>query len=311
MQTAHEKFIEEVTEKSVVQKVDSPLLQAAYDYCKAITINHYENFPVASVLAPKKLRPAIQAIYAFSRLADDFADERAFRHVRIERLEEWEHFLHQKNSTHPVFIALQDTIQKHDLPLGLLEDLLTAFKMDTYKKRYQTFDDVLHYCRYSANPVGRLILHLFRQDTSRNLQHSDFICTALQITNFWQDVSVDLKKDRIYIPQEDLDRFNYTSDELFRGLIDERYKMLMNFQVERAFQYFDEGHALGLDLNGMLGLEIRLTWLTGRMILKKIRKINYDVFNKRPTLSKWDFVKLFFIALSKPLYARQKRKSKS
>lgn len=296
---------QEITQKVYHNKIPSMILAASYRYCRQITQNHYENFPVASRLLPKKMRPAVEAIYAFSRMADDFADESEYKGVRLKKLDQWEDFLRDDSRpTHPVFIAIQDAVKRHNIPKFLLSDLLTAFKMDVHKNRYENIKEVLHYCRYSANPIGRLVLHLFKQDKKENFILSDYICTALQLTNFWQDVAVDLKKDRIYLPLEELDRFNINVQDLFDHKADDTFRMLMNFQVERTKAIFLKGKKLGLNLSGKLGIEIRLTWLTGMTILKKIKTVQYDVFNNRPTLTKSDFINMFFIALSKKRYAK-------
>jgi phytoene synthase len=181
------------------------LTRAAYAYCRKVNKAHYENFPVASVLLPKHLRPAVDAIYAFSRMADDFADEKLYEGQRMERLTEWGSYLNQDEPTHPVFVALKDAIRVHNIPKVLLLDLLTAFKQDVVKSRYQTFREVLEYCRYSANPVGRLVLVVNGQASETTNGLSDAVCTALQLANFWQDVAVDFAKDRIYLPQDECD----------------------------------------------------------------------------------------------------------
>lgn len=295
----------EITEKSTVILPNKKIVKASYDYCHAITKNHYENFPVASMILPLELRPAIEAIYAFSRLADDFADEKEYQGVRLEKLDEWQKYLNDTSlPTHPVFIALHDTIQKHELPHQLFLDLLTAFRMDVHKKHYLNFDEVLYYCEHSANPIGRLVLHLFKFNSEEYLQLSDHICTALQLTNFWQDIAIDLKKDRIYLPVEEMDKYFVTKENLRAHKCDENFKRLVFFQLERTLELFLKGKKLGLLIPGKLGLELRLTWLTGMTILKKIREVRYDVFNNRPQLTKKDFVKMFFVALSKKRYEK-------
>lgn len=280
------------------------LLKAAYHYCAAINRAHYENFPVASVLMPSRLRPAVHAIYAFSRVADDFADEAEFADRRMEFLNQWESCLAQDRPVHPVFVALFDARQKHDLPQELFVNLLSAFKQDVLKNRYRDFDEVLDYCRHSANPVGRLVLHLFEEASDENLKASDKICTALQLTNFWQDVALDLEKDRIYLPREDLEKFNITEDDLFSGNLSPKFTELMCFELERTRKIFIEGAALGMNLKGRLGVEIRLTWLSGMMILKKIIEARFDVFHQRPKLCKLDFMRLLPAALSKRRFAK-------
>lgn len=296
---------DEITQLDRIERYDGRLLKAAYRYCQSLTKNHYENFPVASLILPLSIRPAIAAIYAFSRLADDFADEPGYAGERLKRLDEWQMFLTEQNHpTHPVFIALKDTIQKHDLPQHLLLDLLTAFKMDVQKKRYHSFKEVTHYCGYSANPVGRLVLHLFGHYEPRELEWSDDICTALQLANFWQDVAIDLEKDRIYLPQDEMQSFGVSEDDLSDHVFDNHFKDLMEFQVERTRQIFLKGKDLGNVLAGRLGVEIRLTWLAGMSVLKQLAAVEYDVFLKRPKLEKMDFVRLLPIALSQKRFEK-------
>ncbi len=188
-------------------------LAEAFAYCLSLARNHYENFPVASWIMPKQLRPHIAAVYAFSRIADDFADEAEYEGERMAYLEDWENqleTLHEKEPIHPVFIALKDTLQRFAIPIELFSDLLRAFKMDVDVSRYHTFEGLLEYCRHSANPVGRIVLHLMGYPAPRLMEYSDAICTALQLANFWQDVRIDLAKNRIYLPLQDLMRFQYT-----------------------------------------------------------------------------------------------------
>ena len=292
---------DENTQKLKWKKTSPLILKAAYGYCAAVT----ENFPVASVILPKNIRPAIHAIYAFSRIADDFADEQEFKNIRMDRLNDWESWLDDDSlPTNPVFIALHDSIKKHKLPKKLFHDLIAAFKMDVVKTRYENFSEILHYCQHSANPVGRLVLNLFDQSSEELLKLSDYICTALQLTNFWQDIAIDLKKNRIYLPQDECDKFDVPIMALFNHTYNTNFKRLMQYQFERTRDIFNSGKPLGLYLKGKLGVEIRLTWLTGATVLKKIRAVNYDVFNSRPTLKKIDFIKLLFTAISRKRYEK-------
>lgn len=281
------------------------LLKAAYRYCRAINRAHYENFPVASILLPRKLRPPVDAIYAFSRVADDFSDESEFDGRRLELLTQWESFLSQAYPMHPVFVALRDVQAGHDLPLGLFLDLVRAFKQDVVKNRYENFSELLDYCRCSANPVGRLVLHLVDKDSDENLLASDKICTALQLTNFWQDVAVDLEKDRIYLPREDLVRFDVSEDDLFAGHVSDGFAALMKFEIGRTRQFFIEGARLGENLKGRLGVEIRLTWLAGMRILQRIEEAACDVFNRRPALGTADYLWLLPCAFSKSRFVQR------
>lgn len=281
------------------------------------TFGHYENFPVASWLIPQRLRQHVCNIYAFARTADDFADEPQFAGQRMERLQEWRGFLHQcaldamttRTTNHesratrdlpPTFIALRETIREFQLPVSLLNDLLTAFMLDVTKPRYATFHEVLHYCRHSANPVGRLILHLFGYGNEHWMTLSDAICTALQLANFWQDVAIDLQKNegtgRLYIPQEDLARYGVSDGDLFARQMTPAIRDLMAFQVERTEQLFQRGRALcDLVPHPRLRWQLRLTWLGGMRILHKIRRNHCAVF-QRPTLTVLDWATLLFRA---------------
>lgn len=268
-------------------------LREAYAHCMKLARAHYENFPVASLLIPKRLRKHIAAIYAFARTADDFADEPQFSGQRMERLYEWKERLNaavRGQAEHPIFLAIADTLNNFAIPNCLLHDLLTAFKMDVVTNRYATFDGLLGYCRYSANPVGRLVLFLMGYPAPKLLEYSDAICTALQLTNFWQDVFIDLGKDRIYIPREDMTRFRYSEAQLKEKIINTQFRRLLHFEVQRTQQLFWQGAPLLKVLPGRLGMEIKMTWLGGMNILKKIIKVNADVLNHRPQLRKTDFL---------------------
>lgn len=292
--------------KNIPYQVD-PILQKrrwnlaeGFRYCERLAKQHYENFPVGSALIPKKLRPYVWSIYAFARRADDFADEEFNEHERIPALEAWqgllETSLHQ-SVNHPVFLALKETIRLFQIPESLLVDLITAFKMDVRVKRRATFHDVLYYCRHSANPVGRLVLHLFGYRDEERMQLSDKICTALQLANFWQDVAVDLKKDRIYIPLEDMERFDYSEAQLFQHQYNANFRELLRFQVERTEDMFREGALLPSRTRGRLGLELKCVILGGMGILKKVRKLGFNTLKTRPHFERRDKVKILFKAL--------------
>lgn len=295
------------TQSELTDETDPPSIEVekeytlseAFEYCAQITKNHYENFPVASLAIPKKLRPYICAVYAFARAADDFADEKEFEGERMEKLNEWEKQLRSTKPFHPVFIALSETISKFELPTSLFHDLINAFKMDVEINRYQTFSEVINYCRYSANPVGRIILHIMGYPAPKFMEYSDAICTALQLANFWQDVAVDLLKNRIYIPQEDFTRFRYSESDLFEKTYNEDFGRLMAFQVERTEELFEQGKPLLNKAPGRFGFELRLTWLGGMTILKKIRHLKGNIFKERPVLKKWDAPGIILGALRK------------
>lgn len=284
------------------QRESRPLytLSQAFSFCEDLARSHYENFPVASLAVPKKLRPYIASVYAFARLADDFADEAFFEGQRLERLAEWEaqlKMLPTFEAVHPVFVALQETIRLFQIPVSLFSDLLTAFRMDVNVKRYESFDQVLAYCRYSANPVGRIVLYIMGYPAPRLMEYSDSICTALQLTNFWQDVAIDLAKDRIYLPQEDLRHFGYAESDLQKKLYSENFRRLMIFEIERTRALFARGRPLLGIIPGRFGLELKLTWLGGMTILDKISKVGMDVFNRRPQLGKKEALKILFKGL--------------
>lgn len=291
-----------------------PTVPEAYAYCEQVTRDHYENFPVASRLLPKALRPHVCAVYAFARAADDFADEAAYEGERLDRLSEWERMLNtcvENAATHPVFIALGDTLRRCDLPVYLLRDLLNAFRQDVTVTRYHTLDDLLNYCRCSANPIGRIVLHLFDLRDPALGRLSDCICTALQLTNFWQDVAVDLRKGRIYLPQADLERFGVAEDDLRAGRVTPAFAQLLRFQISRTRSLFYQGLPLvsapitdsviqqseirnPKSVYRHLSHELRLTWLGGMRILDRIEANGHDVFSRRPTLTVRDKIALLY-----------------
>jgi squalene synthase HpnC len=292
---------------------DSPAAIAeAYAACTKMAREHYENFPVGR-LVPRAMQPHVHAVYAFARYADDLADEgyagsaRAqgahdvmTSEERLAALDDWERQLVAPTGTpglHFIFIALHETIRELNLPRALFTDLLSAFRQDVVKGRYANFTEVLDYCRRSANPVGRLVLLLHGiRDEGRNLL-ADRICTGLQLANFWQDVGVDLEKDRIYLPEDERAAHGVTEEALFARRADPAYRKLLKFQVARTQEIFDEGRPLSRQLRGLLRLEIRLTWLGGTKILRKIEALDYDTLNHRPKVGKADMALLFCRAL--------------
>ena len=258
-------------------------------------VDHYENFPVASILLPRRLRRPVEIIYHFARQADDFADEG--NHADTERLARLDGFRTelQRIAAHetpltPLFHDVATIIQRHQLPLQLFHDLLDAFTQDVRKKRYADFDEVLDYCRRSANPVGRLLLHLYAEATPHNLIYSDAICTSLQIINFWQDVAKDYTMGRIYLPQDEMARFGVNEMHIAEQRVDEAWRGLMHFQVQRARDMMNRGSPLGSILRGRIGLEMRLIIAGGQRILNKLDGAGYDMFRKRPQLRPVDWV---------------------
>lgn len=283
----------------MIETVETGLrLDQAYQSCKEVTLNHYENFPVASVLLPGKIRRHIYPIYAFARHADDLADETADKIALLE----WRGLLHQSSQekiAHPVFLALSDTIQKFNLPIALFDDLISAFLQDLEKNRYENLAELLAYCRNSANPVGRIILLLFGYRDEQLFQYSDFICSALQLTNFWQDIQTDLQKDRIYIPQDILQQYGLNQYVLFEKPYDNRIKAVLKTLTQVTRELFLQGIPLLTHLRGRLKWELKFTVLGGLEILKKIEEMDYNVLEIRPVLRKGDWLKIAANAITK------------
>jgi phytoene synthase len=278
--------------------VEPAKIRAAYAECRRLARRHYENFPTASYLVPRDKRDALAAIYAYARYADDLADEPGVE-GRLAQLAAWRQKLtecYAGKAEHPVFIALRDMIEKFRLSQENFENLLRAFESDVRVNRHVNFLSLLAYCSCSANPVGRLVLELFGHREPELFLLSDHICTALQLTNFWQDVAVDLARDRIYLPLEDLARFNLTLVDLCARRLDDRWRQLMAFQIERTRKFFERGQALPEKVRPELRRQLRLTWLGGMTILSKIETVGYDVFGARPSLGLADFLRLYLQA---------------
>lgn len=267
-----------------------------------MSVDHYENFPVASVLLPAHLREPVQAIYAFARSADDIADEgEASNEARLAALAAYRQQLDLIESGQEpegeMFSRLAKNVRQFNLPVALLRDLLDAFSQDVVKKRYDDFAQLLDYCRRSANPVGRLLLHLYGRATPELCVQSDLICSSLQIINFWQDVAIDWQKERIYLPQDDMKRFGLTEAHLAQKQQDAAWQSLMKFQLDRARSMMLAGSPLALTLGGRIGWELRLVVQGGLRIIERIEKADYDIFFHRPKLGKWDWLCLFTRAL--------------
>lgn len=270
-------------------------------------IDHYENFPVASLLLPARLREPVEAIYAFARSADDVADEGdATPFVRLARLNDYRAELaaiERGNapldaSLAPIFARLGRNVRAFGLPIQPFRDLLDAFSQDVGKTRYTDFDELCDYCRRSANPVGRLMLQLYRADSADNLRMSDAICTSLQLINFWQDVAIDWHKQRVYLPQSDLARFGVTDDDIASHCSHAAWKALMAFQVDRARKLMLSGAPLARAVPGRLGWELRLIVAGGLRILERIEVVGFDVFRQRPTLTRTDWPRLMWRAIN-------------
>lgn len=267
-----------------------------------MSVDHYENFPVASILLPARLRPAVEVIYAFARSADDLADEGdAAPDERLAALAAYEQQLDQiAAGTTPdtaLFRKLAQVISAYQLPLQPFRDLLSAFKQDVVTTRYADFSNLLDYCRRSANPVGTLMLHLYGAANAENLRASDDICSALQLINFWQDVAIDWQKERIYLPLEDLQAFNIAEQQIAQQKVDAAWRQLMQFEVERARAMLLAGAPLALRLPGRIGWELRLVVQGGLRILECLETSGYDMFRHRPKLGKSDWLLLLLRAI--------------
>jgi squalene synthase HpnC len=269
-----------------------------------LPVEHYENFPVASLLIPAPMRPPIEAIYAFARGADDIADEGdAPDAERLAGLAGYSRALDDIEAgglpAGAPFHRLGLAVREYDLPVGLLRDLLDAFTQDVTTKRYADFPTLLDYCRRSANPIGRLLLHLFGRTDAQCLQWSDSICTSLQLINFWQDVGVDWGKGRVYLPREDLERFGVSEDDIASERNDAAWQGLMAFECDRARAMLMSGAPLGRALPGRLGLEIRAVVGGGARILDKIDAVRGDVFRHRPILGRRDWLRILARAVAR------------
>lgn len=276
-----------------------------------MSVEHYENFPVASLLMPSRLRPAVEAIYNFARHADDIADEGdAPPATRLAALKQYHAGLDRiergQPPLTPLFRALQNAVLAHSLALAPLRDLLSAFEQDVVTTRYADEEHLLDYCRRSANPVGRLMLALYGQQRPEQLRQSDAICSALQLINFIQDVAIDMQKDRIYLPLKDLARFGVSEQQIAQGRLDDAWRALMRFEVDRARSLMLSGAMLATGLPGRIGWELRLVVQGGLRILERVEAVQFDVFKRRPTLGKIDWLVMFYRALAWRLNPVQK-----
>ncbi len=274
-------------------------IETAYKYCERIAREHYENFPVASGLLPAPMRPHIAAVYAFARRADDFADEPGPDvDERLKLLAAWEARLDRGVSAQDewagaagddmIFVALEHTIRSHRLPRALFHDLLSAFRQDVVTSRYETWGDVLDYCRRSANPIGRLVLRIAGYDDATLDAQSDGVCTALQLTNFWQDLAIDWRRGRLYLPQEERSRAFAREADLDRGEMTAEWRAALQQATRRTKQLFEAGRPICDAVRGRLRWELRFTWLGGMRILENIEAAGFDVFHSRPTLTAAD-----------------------
>ncbi len=289
-----------MTTDTTLSTAPAQVIKASMTHAKT----HYENFPVASILLPKHLREPIALIYSFARQADDFADEGDLSpEQRLALLDGFKQELSllqayiQPNTD--FFKTLGLMLRERNLPFEPLFDLLDAFSQDVTQTRYQNFGAVMDYCRRSANPVGRLLLHLYGAATPRNIGLSDAICSALQIINFLQDISIDYQKDRIYLAQDEMAKYQITESQIAQGLSTGNWSLFMEFQINRARRLLQAGAPLGLVLPGRMGLEMRMIIAGGERILKKLHQSHGDVFKQRPVLTKKDWLYMLYRAISK------------
>jgi hydroxysqualene synthase len=263
----------------------------AYEYCEEFARAHHESFPVASHFVPADLRPHLVALYAFARAADDFADEPIYEGRRAEALDTWHEELHRcfhGEATHPVFVALADTMDRRELPIPPFEDLLSAFRADMEVRRYSTFSSLRGFTSRSADPVGRLLLALFGYRDAELVRFADEISTALQMTNFWQDIAADAARDHIYVPAEDLHFFGVTEAELKALKPTKAIRDLIRYEVARTRALFERGRPLLSRVGNDLKFELGLIWLMGMAILDKIEDADFDVFTRRPVIGTRD-----------------------
>jgi squalene synthase HpnC len=267
----------------------APSLEEARVYCERLAKSHYENFSVATWFLPKRLRQHFYNVYAYCRISDDLGDEVGDPQQSLELLDQWEAELnacYAGSPKHPVFVALTETVKQFGIPQHEFSDLLIAFRQDQTVTRFETFDDILAYCHYSANPVGHLVLYLCGYSDAERQQLSDYTCTALQLANFWQDVFVDYGKGRIYLPLEDLRRFGITGDDIAQRRATPQFVAMMKFEVERAREWFARGLPLVKMVNRELAIDLELFSRGGQEILNAIDRQGFDVLKARPEISK-------------------------
>jgi len=272
-------------------------VKSAYEYCARLAKSHYENFTIASWLMPREMRPSMHAIYAYARMADDFADEEH----DLGKLDEWGRGLdlcYAGTPHHPVFIALADTVRRYDIPREPFADLLVAFRSDLNFRGFDTLEEILAtYTRYSANPVGRLVLYLFGYRDAERQHLSDLVCSGLQLANFWQDVAIDLEKKRIYFPRDDMREFGVAPEDLARRVATPAFIALMRHEVGVARDMLRRGSELHRIVDRRLSRDILMFAGGGLAILRAIERVGYDVFNRRPKLTKLDYLRVGFGAM--------------
>ncbi len=291
----------------------APPLAEAREYCARLARSHYENFSVASWFLPRHLRQHFFNVYAYCRISDDLGDEVGDPAASLQLLDQWQAELdacYDGAPRHPAFVALAETVKAFDIPKHEFSDLLTAFRQDQSVTRFETFDDLLHYCHYSANPVGHLVLYLCGYRDAERQRLSDFTCTALQLANFWQDVTDDHGKGRIYLPLEDLRRFGVSEDDIAQACNTPAFRVMMKFEVERAQDWFRQGLPLVSQVDRELAVDLDLFSRGGQEILNAIVKQDYAVLGNRPSISKSRKLALVMHAALGKLFGGSKREAK-
>ena len=267
----------------------APSLAVAQQYCERLAKSHYENFSVATWFLPAKLRQHFYNVYSYCRISDDLGDEVGNAQQSLELLDQWEAELnacYAGSAKHPVFVALSETVRQFAIPKHEFSDLLIAFRRDQTITRFETFNDILDYCKYSANPVGHLVLYLGGYNDAERQKLSDYTCTALQLANFWQDVTVDYLKGRIYLPLEDMRRFGVPEQQIAERRTTPQFIELMKFEVQRAREWFERGLPLIKVVNKELAVDLELFSRGGQEILNAIETQGFDVLRERPVISK-------------------------
>ena len=282
--------------------------EEAFEYCRRLTKTHYENFTVGSLLLPRAKRQHVSNLYAYARTVDDLGDEA--KGDRKEILKEWQEDLgrcYEGTPKHPVMVALQETIRRFDIPVEPFLKLIKANEMDQEIKRYRTFEELLYYCDHSANPCGRLFLYIFNYRDQERHRLADYTCTALQLTNFWQDVTRDWDMRRVYLPMEDMESFSYTEEQLAKGIFNDGFRSLMAFEVNRTRRMFRQGAELVNRVKGASKLDIALFSRGGLAVLDAIEKLDYNVLKRRPHLSRFKKGRLLFLTWVDMLLGRKLR----
>ncbi|ACO32016.1 squalene synthase HpnC [Acidobacterium capsulatum] len=286
---------------------ETPTLAEARAYCRRLTESHYENFHVASWFLPKRLRPHFHSIYAYCRISDDLGDEVGNAEQSLALLDLWGEQLdacYRGEARHPVFVALAETVRACEIPKEPFADLLVAFRQDQTVTRFRTMEEIHGYCRYSANPVGRLVLYTCGYRDEERFALSDYTCTALQLANFWQDVAVDYKKGRIYLPQDDMERYGVTEAMIAAGEATPEFRELLRYEVGYAHKLFGKGEPLTGMVDAELALDLDLFTRGGLEILRAIEAQGYDVLRARPSIPRSRKLLLLLSALSAKLLGR-------